>query len=154
MKVEACLSVACEAGLLSLLHARPYGSRNAMEKAITHHDTQLVKFLHTAGAGEVTKNELNRITKEILEREQRNAVSVGGNQKGKEKEADKEIHDFLNQKASQPLSLQSLCLQEVSRQVGWGYAKKVNVDHLPVPEVFKTQLWLKDVRALLAPEDK
>ncbi|KAL8565375.1 hypothetical protein ACOMHN_029070 [Nucella lapillus] len=89
----------------------------------------------------------------MQERDQRNSVSGGGNQKNKKKKATKQIHDFLTQKASQFLSLRSLCLREVSRQVGWGHAKKVNVDQLRAPEAFKDQLWLKDVRAL-APEDQ
>ncbi|KAL8599187.1 hypothetical protein ACOMHN_007903 [Nucella lapillus] len=133
-----CLHIACKAGLFLSSDLHPRHGVKAIERAVECHHPNLVRYLYNTGAA--TNQDLFRLN-EVLKAKQ---TAVYDDREDEEVEADIEIGAFLTQNASQPRSLLTLCLMEVSRHVGWGCVRNANVDQLPISSVFKDSLRLKE----------
>ncbi|KAL8624900.1 hypothetical protein ACOMHN_016196 [Nucella lapillus] len=148
---HGCLFVICESGLFRSGDSSP-SNQEAMKDAVRYGQPDLVRYLYSVGAS--TSRDLLSLASEIprLKSDLTDAaIRDRGIKPEKMKAGRKEIRDFFSETALQPRSLQSLCVQEVSKYLGWGWVKKARVDQLPVAIVLKDALMLKDLRDLLRP---
>ncbi|XP_076462071.1 uncharacterized protein LOC143294582 [Babylonia areolata] len=163
---NGCLTTACEAGLLASAVHDPGSeldvtSHSAFGVAVILNQPDLVRFLYRAGVPTSRHvRQLSRhpslIQKAEADDKRNETPRVASPPRdfpsAFDVDAARSIRDFLTSECSRPRSLQSLCVQAVSRQLGWGNGRQAGIKELQIPNSLKNELSFKGEGVLVNPE--